>query len=132
MASVMVWDGLLSTTVALASYIHFYHKLWKHREKFLVLGFENVTREPDICVKDINQRFDRQFGSVEFSAGEDEKIRAKLARADLRNDREGVNSSLPNPHKSQMKMELSQRVLNSLLYPYAERLFLKYSYLRTL
>ena len=50
-SSVLVWDGLLNTTVALASYIHFYHSLWKHREHFLALSFDEVTKQPDIACK---------------------------------------------------------------------------------
>jgi len=125
--SVLVWDGLLNTTVALASYIHFYHRLWKHRENFLGLSFDEVTKQPDICVQKINRRFNRQFFSKALSAKEDEKIRARLTRVDLRCARGTFNSSLPNPQKSQLKKELSERVLNSWLYPYAQRLFLKYS-----
>jgi len=126
-ASVLVWDGLLSTTVALASYIHFYQTLWRYRQRFLVLGFDEVTKKPDTCVQNINRRFKQQFFSKALSAGEDEKIRARLANADLRNNREGVNSSLPNTLKAQLKKEHSERVLNSPLYPCANRLFRKYS-----
>jgi hypothetical protein len=126
-ASVLVWDGLLSTTVALANYIHFYQTLWKYRESFLVLGFDEVTKKPDTCVQNINRRFNQQFFSVALSAGEDERIRARLANADLRNNREGVNSSLPNTRKAQLKLEHAKQVLSSPLYPHAKRLFVKYS-----
>jgi len=126
-SSVLVWDGLLSTTIALASYIHFYQTLWKYREKFLVLLFEYVTKRPDICVQNINQRFNRRFSSMAFSTELDEEIRARLEKADLHYNREGVNASLPNPDKSQLKKRYTKRVLSSPLYPYAERLFLNYS-----
>lgn len=126
-SSVLVWDGLLSITIALASYIHFYQTLWKYRGKFLVLPFEDVTKRPDICVQNINQRFGRQFSSMAFSTELDEEIRARLEKADLQYNRKGVNASLPNPDKSQLKKRYAKRVLSSRLYPYAEKLFQKYS-----
>jgi len=126
-ASVLVWDGLLSTSVALASYIHFYQTLWKYRERFLVLGFDEVIKKPDTCMQNINRRFNQQFFSTALSAQEDERIRARLANADLRNNRAGVSSSLPNTRKAQLKKEHSEHVLSSRLYPYAKRLFVKYS-----
>jgi hypothetical protein len=101
--SVLVWDGLLSTTVALASYIHFYRTLWGYRDKFLTLCFDSVTKESNICIQKINRRFNTKFDSIEFSAVEDEKIRARLKKVDLHHDRSGANSSLPNLGKSQMK-----------------------------
>ena len=127
LASVLVWDGLLSTSVALLSYIHFYRTLWKYREKFIVLTFDDVTQAPDICVQRINHRFDRQFNNDVFSLNVDGDIRARLKRADLYHHRKGVNSSLPNSDKTQLKRQYSGRVQNNCLYPYAKSVFLKYS-----
>jgi len=128
--SVLVWDDLLSTTIALASYIHFYRALWKYRNKFLILCFDDVTKEPDNCVQKINQRFNRRFKSVEFSAEEDEKIRARLKKVDIRHSRAGANSSLPNTGKSQLKKKYLASLLDNPLHHYANRLFLNYSELR--
>ena len=125
--SVLVWDGLLNATIALASYIHFYQTLWKHRRKFLILTFDDVIKEPDVSVQRINQRFNREFCYKKFSAEVDTEIRARLEKVDLRHNRKGVNASLPNFEKSQLKKTYLKRVLNSPLYSRAERHFLKYS-----
>lgn len=126
-SSVLVWDGLLNTTVALVGYIHFYNTLWKHQQNFLILCFDDVIKRPDICVERINQRFNSEFCSRPFSAEEDSKIRIRLKKADLLYHREGANASLPNPHKSQLKKKYSKRIQNNPLFPYAKRLFDKYS-----
>jgi hypothetical protein len=126
-SSVLAWDGLLDTNVALASYIHFYETLWKHRKKYLVFTFDDVIKGPDICVQRINQHFNRQFLHTDFSSGVDAEIRARLEKVDLRHNRKGVNSSLPNDDKAQLKKKYLESVLESPLFPRAERQFLKYS-----
>jgi len=126
LSSVLVWDGLLSTTVALLSYISFYRSLWKYRDNFIVLSFEDVTQAPDICVQKINRRFNRQFNAEEFSVEVDKSIRARLERADLQHHRKGVNSSLPNSDKSHLKMRYAKNVQDNYLYPYAKSIFQKY------
>jgi hypothetical protein len=99
----LVRDDLLSATAALAGYIHFYLTLWNYRDKFLTLCSDDVTKEPSICIQNINQRFNGQFDSTEFSAVEDEKIRARFKKVDLHHGRLRASSSLPNLGKSQMK-----------------------------
>jgi hypothetical protein len=126
-SSVLVWDGLLNATIALASYIHFHQTLWKHRRKFLILTFDDVIKEQDVSVQRINQRFNREFCYKKFSADVDADIRARLEKVDLRHNRKGVNASLPNFEKSQLKKTYLKRVLNSPLYSRAEKHFLKYS-----
>lgn len=125
--SVLVWDGLLSTGLALASYIRFYGTLWKHRKNYLVFTFDDVIKSPDICVQRINQRFNSQFHQTGFSAAIDVVIKARLERVDSRHNRKGVNSSLPNSDKAQLKKEYLQSVLSSPLYPRALRAYKRYS-----
>jgi len=129
-ASVMAWDGLLWAPVALLSYIHFYRVLWKYRQKFLVLSFDDVTQRPDECVQIINRRFNTTFLCEEFSVLVDERIRARLKTVDLRHDRGGTNSSLPNQQKLNLKTEYSRRARASRLYPFANRLYSNLSGLR--
>ena len=126
-ASVMAWDGLLWTPVALLSYIHFYRVLWRYRHKFLVLSFDDVTQRPDECIQKINRRFNTTFQCEEFSDLVDEKIRARLKTVDRRHDRGGTSSSLPNPQKLELKTDCSRRVLRSRLYPFAKRLYSNFS-----
>jgi hypothetical protein len=129
-ASVMAWDGLLWAPVALLSYIHFYRVLWKYRKRFLVLSFDDVTQHPDDCVHKINRRFGRSFNCEEFSTLVDESIRARIKTVDLRHDRDGTNSSLPNQQKLDLKTEYSRRARASWLYPVAHSLYFNLSALR--
>ena len=129
-ASAMAWDGLLWVPVALLGYIHFYRVLWRYRQKFLVLSFDDVTGRPDECIQKINRRFSRTFNYEEFSVLVDEKIRTRLKTVDLRHDREGTSSSLPNPQKLELKTKFSRRARNSRLYPYAKRIYSDFSGLR--
>ena len=125
-SSIVIWDGLLNTTIALLAYIHFYQVLWKHRSRILVLNFDDLTQRPDDCVRKINTHFNTHFDYVDFSPDEDNKIRTRLARVDRRHNRQALSSSLPNRDKSQLKEKFKEHVLKHRLYPYAQRIFSKY------
>ncbi len=117
-ASVLAWDGLLTSAVALANYVQFYRQLWKHRDRYLVA-----------CIQLINDRFGMTFKWEQFNDRLDQHIRARLEKVDHRNNRSAVNSALPNQMKLEMKQAFQHKLVNSWLYSPANTIYSSYKIL---
>ena len=125
-ASTMAWDNLLTSSVALLAYIHFYYSLRKYRNRVLILQFEDVVRSPDKCVDHINQRFGTDFNFTQFTPAVDQIVRERIQKGDERNNRNEVNSTLPNQTKDELKQQQIDQLLNRRMYLFAQRLYLDF------
>ena len=125
-ASVLAWDGLLTVTMALASYVHFHRQLWKHKERCLVLCFEDVVQQPGACIKLINDRFGLDFERQQLTGSVDQEIRDRLENVDDHHNRSATNSTLPNPAKLEIKQAYQHRLTNNHLWSSARIIYSNY------
>lgn len=104
-ASAMVWDGKITSAVGLFGYLSFYRSLKAYRGKVLFVRFDEFTKSPDVTIRRINAVLNTKLMTKEFDSKEQKKIASYLQRHDKRNDRSGLNASLPSAEKQEHKKE---------------------------
>lgn len=122
-ASMVVWDGKLDPRLGLLGWMHFYRQLLRVRDKCLILRFDEVINEPEVCISRMNERFGLELLSQPFFEKERRLIYRRLSDLD-RNTGKGVfNSSVPNNIKSRRKEKVLSVMQGSSLLQGAERLY---------
>ena len=101
----------LTTAHALRGYIRFYEPLVAHRDGFVVARFEEVTTDPGIAIRRVNERFGTSFAP--FVPTEDNllAVREEMERWDRNTELIegrpiGLARGLPTAEKEARKAEL--------------------------
>lgn len=129
-ASMVSWDGLLNSRLALLGWIHFYRQLLPVIEQCLVLRFEDSVTEPEACVAYINERFALSLAALPFCDEQRARIQARMLARDKKTGKFGPNASIPNEEKSERKERVLASIRGSALLQKAEQLYrqvLRYS-----
>lgn len=125
-ASIITWDPRLSASVALLCYTIFYGLLWKWRSNFLVFCFDDATNRPDFCIQCINKKFGTVFNFDAYNESVRDVIISDLYSHDTKLGRSFRESSIPNPKKTQAKLQLTSAVLKSPFLKYANKEYDRY------
>ncbi len=122
-ASVLVMDrGRISDTAAYRSYIHFYSRALRVRDKVVVAPFDEVTTNPARMVERINARFGTEFQADPMSDDDDAAIKARLDRGPAERGLPPTSYGAPSAEKDRRREALRKRVAANPLLGEAERL----------
>ncbi len=102
-SSVVAWDGHLNPGLGLWAYQQYYNALWRYRDSFVVVPFEEATTAPAACIERVNLRYGKNYDSMELNNRELDSIRAEMTAGDDDSGRSGSNSTLPNAEKAAAK-----------------------------
>lgn len=105
-ASMVSWDGLLNSRLALLGWIHFYRQLLPVIDQCLVIRFEDSVTAPDECVARINERFAISLVALPFCDEQRARVHARMLRRDKKTGKSGANASVPNREKSAYKEQV--------------------------
>lgn len=93
---------------AVRGYCHFYEKIEPYADSFLISPFELTTRQLDTVIRQVNQRFDTNFGVFEYT---DENVNAVRNPDALTSDVEVQRNAL----KAEKKQNFAKEVDSALI-----------------
>jgi hypothetical protein len=107
----------LTPAQALRGYIRFYEPLLPHRDGFVVARFEEVTEDPGIAIRRVNERFGTSFQVFEPTEANLQAVREEMERWDRNTEREEhrpieLARGLPTAEKEARKAALRERYLH--------------------
>ncbi len=93
----------VSLTQAVRGYIHFYEKIEPYAEAMVVSPFHLTTRQLDLVIRAVNQRYNTDFGLFGYADADMQELRGSEK---LQSDKEVQRSAL----KKQMAAQFDQEV----------------------
>jgi hypothetical protein len=103
-SSVVAWDGQLNPGLGLWAYQMYYNALWHHRDKLVVIPFEQAVTDPGVCIERVNERYGMEYRYCDLNSQELDTISSEMAAGDDNHGRSGSNATLPNAEKAAMKL----------------------------
>jgi hypothetical protein len=106
----------LTPAHALRGYVRFHEPLLPHRDGFVVVRFEEVTADPGIAIRRVNERFGTSFEVFEPTEANLRAVREEMERWDRSTEREEgrpieLARGLPTVEKEARKAALRERYL---------------------
>jgi hypothetical protein len=106
----------LTPAHALRGYVRFYEPLLPHRPGFSVARFEEVTQDPGIAIRRVNERFGTSFAPFVPTEAHLRAVHEEMERWDRNTEREegrpiALARGLPTAEKEARKAELRERYL---------------------
>jgi hypothetical protein len=106
----------LTPAHALRGYVRFHEPLLPHRGGFVVVRFEEVTADPGIAIRRVNERFGTSFEVFEPTEANLRAVREEMERWDRSTEREEgrpieLARGLPTAEKEGRKAALRERYL---------------------
>jgi hypothetical protein len=110
----------LTLAHALRGYVRFYERLLPHRAGFVVARFEEVTRDPGMAIRRVNERFGTSFAVFEPTEANLRAVREEMDRWDRNTERQQgrpieLARGVPTAEKEARKAALRARYLDQRL-----------------
>lgn len=112
-SSVVAWDGQLYPGLGLWAYQLYYNVLWRYRDQFVLVSFEQAVTDPGKCIERINLRYGTNYRHRDLDSRELDAIRIEMAAGDDNHGRGGPNATLPNEEKAATKLRYREQMKSS-------------------
>lgn len=125
-ASTIVVDRSVSTSVVIRSYIDFYKSIWHIRNDFVVAEFNKIIDNPAEVINAVNKRFGTNFEMGEMSSNLEKEIFLHLKKVKQKMKLSDTLVAIPTEAKEKIKQEIIFELEQNCLIEKTEPIYQKF------
>lgn len=125
-ASTIVVDRSVSTSIIIKSYIEFYKSIWQVRNDFVVAEFNKTINNPTDIINVVNERFNTDFKMGQMTSVVEEEIFLHLKEVKQKMKLSDTLVAIPTEAKEKIKQEVILELKQNSLLEKAEPIYQKF------